>query len=80
MTAVCRGSDPPIAVAQSYLDAGKNEKAEAAFRRVLEDNPDSIEARLGLAEAIFRLYRHDEAEKILKDVLEKNPEIGRAHV
>lgn len=52
----------------------RSEKAEAAFRRQLEVNPDHAEARLALGEVLTELGRADEATPVLTPLLESgNP-------
>ena len=52
----------------------RSEKAEAAFRRQLEVNPDHAEARLALGEVLTELERADEAAPVLTPLVESgNP-------
>ena len=52
----------------------QREKAEAAFRRQLEVNPDHAEARLALGEVLTELERADEAAPVLTPLAESgNP-------
>ncbi|MDE2999063.1 MAG: tetratricopeptide repeat protein [Gemmatimonadota bacterium] len=52
----------------------QSEKAEAAFRRQLEVNPDHVEARLDLGEVLTELARADEAVPVLTPLVESgNP-------
>jgi len=48
----------------------QREKAEAAFRRQLEVNPDHAEARLDLGEVLTELKRADEAVPVLTPLVE----------
>lgn len=50
----------------------QSEKAEAAFRRQLEVNPDHAEARLDLGEVLTKLNRADEAVPVLTPLMESD--------
>jgi hypothetical protein len=52
---------PRLDLARALDGAGRPEEAVAAYRAVLERAPDSHHARWGLAQALLRLGRRDEA-------------------
>jgi GWxTD domain-containing protein len=57
----------------------QNEKAEAAFRRQLEVNPDHAEARLNLGKVLREQDRTEEAVPLLKPLVEsRNPHQQRS--
>jgi tetratricopeptide (TPR) repeat protein len=57
------------------LALGQHEQAEVALRRTVELRPDFAgrDAQLHLVEALRRLERYEEAERICREVLEKQP-------
>jgi predicted Zn-dependent protease len=59
-----------------YLDLGDSSAAEQSFRRALTIEPANVEARLGLATALARQHRVDEAmaqlQALPSDVLNSN--------
>jgi tetratricopeptide (TPR) repeat protein len=50
--------------------------AEAAYRRVLKSDPDSVAAVAGLAHLWIAQKKYPEAEELLKGALQKNPDNG----
>jgi tetratricopeptide (TPR) repeat protein len=54
--------------------SGQNDAAEAAYRRVLAKEPDSIEANAGLAHLLIQRKQYPEAETLLRAALDKNPD------
>ncbi len=66
-------------MANVLLQAGVFDRAEQAFRVVLEARPESVDARLGLAAALRGLSNRDnerplvEAERLLSGVLSERP-------
>ena len=55
-------------------DAGESSAAEAAYRRVLEKDPNSPEANRGLAHVLIGRKQYPEAETLLRAALEKSPD------
>jgi tetratricopeptide (TPR) repeat protein len=55
-------------------DAGESSAAEAAYRRVLEKDPNSLEANRGLAHVLIGRKQYPEAETLLRAALEKSPD------
>jgi len=58
---------------------GQSLKAIGSFRRATALQPDSIEARLNLGEALNEIGRHDEAITILKQATREQPDCAEAH-
>jgi tetratricopeptide (TPR) repeat protein len=54
--------------------AGQYDSAEAAYRRVLANDPTSAGANAGLAHLLIGRQQYPEAEKLLRAALEKNPD------
>jgi predicted Zn-dependent protease len=54
--------------------AGQPEAAAAAYRRVLDKDPDSAPASAGLAHLLIAGKRYPEAETLLRAALAKNPD------
>ena len=59
------------------LLAGRPDAAEELFLEVLEDQPDAVEAILGLAQALLERGRVDEAIRLLSDASVRHPEDAR---
>jgi outer membrane protein OmpA-like peptidoglycan-associated protein len=58
---------------RSYFENKKDEQAEKAFKKALDEDPNFVEACLGLASLYQVTDRHDEAVKYLKKAIELNP-------
>lgn len=58
---------------QTYLLKDDYQLAVSAFERALEKLPESIEARLGLAEAYLALGSPDDAIRVLSEAIEIDP-------
>ncbi|HEY6843663.1 MAG TPA: tetratricopeptide repeat protein, partial [Thermoanaerobaculia bacterium] len=56
-----------------YLHAGNAEKARAQFKSLIEADPKDTRSQFYLAEALNDLEQYSEADKIYRDLLEKNP-------
>ena len=54
------------------------EQAIEAFREALKRRPDHVESRVGLADALIKFHRPEEAGPILKGVLDERPDDPRA--
>jgi len=63
-----------------FLNLHKDVKAEEAFSKILRRNPDIIEAKWGLAEALRRQHRIDQAESLLNEVIIKSSEFFPAYI
>ena len=53
---------------------GDPETEQAAYRRVLARQPDSVEGLAGLAHVLLQLKRYDEAEPLVRQALTKLPD------
>ncbi len=60
-----------------YLRLRRYEQAIGAFGEALKRLPGHVESRIGLVEALIKLHRPEEAEPILKGVLETRPDDPR---
>lgn len=58
---------------QIYLSMGSPEKAEAAFRRAIDLEPESISAYVALSRLYLSSHREDEALRRLSEALQKAP-------
>ena len=71
---------------QSYLDglllrrAGKTDKAVEALRRAHALEPEQTEYELELIDALIAVRKLDQAELLVDDVLEREPNDGRANL
>lgn len=63
----------------SLADDGRNAEAADAFSRVLQLDPDSLPARVGLAESYRRLGRGQEAHQQAALALQQHPREAAAH-
>jgi len=62
------------------LNKHMDKKAEVIFNEMLIKEPDSIEARWGLAETLRRAHRLDASENILKEIINKQPSFSPAYI
>jgi tetratricopeptide (TPR) repeat protein len=53
--------------------SGQHDAAEAAYRRVLADDPKSVAANSGLAHVLIESKHYPEAEKLVRTALEQKP-------
>jgi len=66
-----RGTDDPEALplrARALAGLGRYEETEASYQAWLEEMPDDVTAQLGLAEALVRLGRPDEALSLYQTI------------
>jgi hypothetical protein len=68
-TGVARAADGDLAQAEEYLASGRAKEALALFEQLLADDPDSIEAQLGLGRAYYELGLKAEAQIVFETVL-----------
>jgi Flp pilus assembly protein TadD len=61
--------------AESSLYAGRYDEAAARFEAVLAEKPDSVNARVGLGIAKYRLGALDEAEQAFAAAAHREPEL-----
>ncbi|MCW5971440.1 MAG: tetratricopeptide repeat protein [Blastocatellales bacterium] len=64
--------------AENASQGGQYELALETYRRAQKQRPDSIDAQLGVAEALFDLRRLPDAEREFRAVLERQPANGDA--
>lgn len=62
-----------LSLAASYLELGKNDKAEAAFADLVHSLPDDDEVRIYLAKTIGGMGQKDRAMTILNEILHRHP-------
>jgi tetratricopeptide (TPR) repeat protein len=67
-------------LALSCLNLYKISEVRAAFEKMLAMDPESIEARWGLAELARRRHESKEARKVLEEIIEKDPGYAPAYV
>ncbi len=65
--------DDGLLAARIAEDAGENEAAEAAYRRVLATDPNSGQAQAGLAHVLMARKEYPEAEEQLRTALKQSP-------
>lgn len=65
--------DQPLALARSYLQAGRRELAEFVFRQVLEKSPDHPEALHLMGIVHLQAGRHEAAEDCLRRAIAQDP-------
>ena len=63
-----------LLAAELAEQTGQTDAAEAAYRRVLEKEPDSAPATIGLAHLLIVGKRYPEAETLLRGALAKSPD------
>ncbi len=61
-----------------YLRLRRYELAIDAFQKAIDRQPGHVESRIGLADALVKLHRSEEAEPILKGVLKERADDPRA--
>ncbi|MCP4175907.1 MAG: tetratricopeptide repeat protein [Fuerstiella sp.] len=81
-----RADDTMLKFARWREDLGDYQEAKEHYREILTDNPDSLEARMGIARIEFAIGRVAEAQAILAATARKHPdspevwmETGRIH-
>jgi predicted Zn-dependent protease len=66
--------DDTLLAAEIADEAGQNEAAEKAYRRVLAEDPKSSPANAGLAHLLIARKQYPEAETMLRAALEQSPD------
>ena len=81
-----RADDTMLKFARWREDLGDYQEAKEHYREILADNPDSLQARLGIARIEFAIGRVAESQAILAATARKHPdspqvwmEIGQIH-
>lgn len=67
-------TDDSLLAADLAEASGQHEVAEAAYRRVLADDPKSLAANSGLAHVLIGRKKFPEAEKLIRAALQRQPE------
>lgn len=62
------------------LSAGRYAEAAARFEEALAREPESVDARIGLGVARYRLGALDDAERVFAEVLTRAPDLPIAHL
>ena len=60
--------------AELYAQGGDKEKAEALARQIVEGDADSLDVRVWQARVLNSMGKPEEAEKTLRELVDKNPE------
>jgi len=63
-----------------HLNKHQDDLAEAAFRSIAGLEPDNMEANWGLAEVLRRKRSLDESEKLIGQVIKKDPQFWPAYI
>jgi len=71
---------PTIERANLLLKQRRDAKAGEIFSAILQQQPDNVEARWGIAEILRRNYKFDKSRKILEDILKSHPSYNKAKV
>ncbi len=69
-----------LSISKGLIEFGKGHYEEAVqqFERALEAQPDDVDARDYLGQALLRLKKHEEALKIFRQLVEADPSSGKA--
>src|SRR5262249_34005819 len=73
-----RGADAEVDLARLYAKKRVAAKAEALFRKVLQQQPENRSAMLGLADLYVATGSYDSAEKTLSQALKADPQDSSA--
>ncbi len=57
-----------------FYEAGRYEEAVAAYKEIIEANPDAYIIFMNLGNCYFRMEKYDQAEEYYRKVLEKDPQ------
>lgn len=68
------GTQASLRLAQFFADQGLWQKALETYRQVLEEDPDTIQAAIGMAGVLRDLDRPREAAKKLSEVVSRHPD------
>ncbi len=70
----------PAALGRLYFKEGLYERAMAEFRALLEQDPERVDLKVALAEALWRQGRHREAAEACQEILEVLPNCLKANL
>lgn len=70
--------DDIVVLGTCYLELGQYEDARKTFEAVVEADPDDINIKLSLAEALYHLGESEEAKILLDDVSSKRKQLAEA--
>ena len=65
-------------LAMLWLETGRADQAERAFRQLLDEHPEFLAAKINLALTAIRKHDLPEAEKLLRELIEAEPDNIRA--
>lgn len=63
-----------------YLNLHEDSKAGDIFKKILDLNSNTLEAKWGLAESLRREHNLDVSEKILREVINSDPQFAPAYI
>lgn len=72
--------DPNLSEGVQMFQQGRYEEAIALFQKVLEKEPDSVDARYNLALSLLRSGKQDEAIALLEKVIEMKPDMMETYL
>lgn len=72
--------DKLYTLALVYLNLYDAVEAEQVFHKMLEIDPDSVEAKWGLAEVLRRQHKNQEGRPILEAIIKANPQYAPVYV
>jgi len=67
-------------LALTYLNERKDKSAMGVFQRILEQKDDFIGAKWGVAEIMQRMHQDKKSEKLLKEIIKKDPQFWPAYI
>lgn len=63
-----------------YLNLHRDKEAENTFNKIIKLKPDTIEAKWGIGECLFRQHELAKSEIILKEVMKADPDFSPAYI
>ncbi|UCG35750.1 MAG: tetratricopeptide repeat protein [Candidatus Omnitrophota bacterium] len=64
----------------TYLNEHKDKSAMGVFQNILEQKTDFIGAKWGVAEVMQRMHHTKKSEKLLKEIIKKDPKFWPAYI
>ena len=74
------GRRNPMALASMHDQSGRWPEAAALFRQVLQDDPNHLDAAVGLARSLFFQKKFQEAEEAITRALNLSPDLHEAYL